>query len=459
MKTTVVILAAGLGTRMRSRRAKVLHRAGGMALVEHVLDAARAVATKGRVVVVTGHQANEVEELLQPSGARFVRQLEQKGTGNALAVCRDEVARDGGLLMVLYGDTPLLSGETLRQLRDAQAGSDAAATLITTELADPTGYGRVVLDDSGAVRAIVEQKACAPEQLLIKQINSGIYCFRADLLWKYLDEVKPNNKANEYYLTDMAEILTRHGHRVLPLHIKDPSELLGINTRIELAEADRILRRRKADELMLSGVTIERPETVTIDERVSVGQDTVIEPFARLLGATEIGAECHIGAGAIVTSSALGDSVIIGPYTVISDSHIDPGARVGPFARLRMQARVGPDARVGNFVEMKKARLGAGAKSQHLAYLGDAEIGDRVNIGAGTITCNYDGQHKHNTRIGAGAFIGSNATLVAPVEIGADSYVGAGSVITDTVPPEALALGRGRQVVKPGWAAKRKKKT
>jgi len=260
MNTTVVILAAGLGTRMRSRRAKVLHRAGGLALVEQVLDSARAVAPANRVVVVTGHQANQVEDLLEPHGVRFVRQVEQKGTGNALAC---------GLVMVLYGDTPLLSGDTLRRLRDQQAGCNAAATLITTELPDPTGYGRVILDKTGAVTAIVEEKASSAAQKKIRRINSGIYCFRAELLWKHLDEIKPNKKSGEYYLTDMAEILTRHKHRVEPLHLEDSTELLGINTRVELAAVDRLFRERKARELMLDGVTIEKPETVTIDSCAS----------------------------------------------------------------------------------------------------------------------------------------------------------------------------------------------
>ena len=242
------------------------------------------------------------------------------------------------------------------------------------------------------------------------------------------------------------------------LHIDDPDELLGINTRIELADADRVLRERKCRELMLAGVTIERPETVTIDMHVEVGVDTVVEPFARLLGSTAIGEDCRVGAGAILESSALADRVVVAPYTLVANSRIESGAQVGPFARLRMDAHVGPDARVGNFVELKNTHLGKGAKSQHLAYLGDSEIGAGSNIGAGTITCNYDGQRKHRTIIGERAFIGSNSTLVAPVEIGSDSYVGAGSVITGDVPPEALALGRGRQVVKPGWVKNKSRK-
>jgi bifunctional UDP-N-acetylglucosamine pyrophosphorylase/glucosamine-1-phosphate N-acetyltransferase len=457
MNTNVVILAAGLGTRMRSKRAKVLHRAGGLALIEHVTAAARSIAPPERMVIVTGHQARDVEELLAPLGARFARQAEQKGTGHALACARNTMVDEEGLLMVLYGDTPLLSAATLLRLRDLEAGSDAAATLITTTLDDPTGYGRVLTGDDGSVRAIVEEKACTAEERKVRVINSGIYCFRAELLWKHLGEIAPENPAKEYYLTDMAEILARGGHKVRAMHVADSSELLGINTRIELADADRLLRRRKADAMMLSGVTIELPETVSIDVQARIGMDTVIEPFARILGATEIGEDCHVGAGAIVESSVMESGSVVKPYSIVADSRIATGAQVGPFARLRMNAEIGRGARVGNFVEVKKSRLGAGAKSQHLAYLGDAEIGDRVNIGAGTITCNFDGEKKHETKIGSGAFIGSNATLVAPVEIGQESYVGAGSVITDAVPERSLALGRGRQVVKTDWVARRKK--
>jgi bifunctional UDP-N-acetylglucosamine pyrophosphorylase/glucosamine-1-phosphate N-acetyltransferase len=458
MNHTVVILAAGLGTRMRSKHAKVLHRAGGLALVEHVVSAAaRALAPYGRIFVVTGHQAEKVEALLKPLGVGFVRQEGQKGTGHALASCRDAVPHDG-LLTVLYGDTPLLTAATLERLRDTQTGSDAAATLITTTLADPTGYGRILVDGEGNVTAIVEEKAATPLQKAITLINSGIYCFRSELLWKYIGEITPNPVSGEVYLTDMAEILARHDYRVRPMQVEDSTELLGINTRVELAEADRILRARKNEKLMLAGVTIERPETVTIDPHVEAGTDTVIEPFVRLLGATSIGADCRIGAGAILENAVLGDSVEVAPYTLISDSRVDGEARVGPFARLRMDAHVGHDARVGNFVELKKTDLGRGAKAQHLAYLGDSKIGEGTNIGAGTITCNYDGQKKHRTTIGARSFVGSNSTLVAPMEIGEGSYIGAGSVITDAVPADALALGRARQVVKEGWAKKRAKK-
>jgi bifunctional UDP-N-acetylglucosamine pyrophosphorylase / glucosamine-1-phosphate N-acetyltransferase len=455
MNMTVVILAAGLGTRMRSKRAKVLHRAGGLTLVEHVVAAATAVAPPDRITVVTGHQAEEVEAVLAPLGMSFVRQPGQKGTGHALAVCRERLQNLDGLLMVLYGDTPLLSPVTLQALRDLQSSSGAAATLITTTLENPSGYGRVILNTQGDVTAIVEEKAATPEQKSIQVINSGIYCFQAPLLWRHIVELRPNAASGELYLTDMCEILTRHGHRVGALHIDDPDELLGINTRVELADADRVLRERKCRQLMLDGVTIERPETVTIDMHVRVGVETVVEPFARLLGSTEIGGDCRIGAGAILESAVLADRVVVAPYTMVANSRIEAGAQVGPFARLRMDAQVGADARIGNFVELKKTKFGKGAKSQHLAYLGDSEVGAGANIGAGTITCNYDGEHKHRTKIGERAFIGSNSTLVAPLEIGPDSYVGAGSVITENVPPDALALGRARQVVKPGWKKKK----
>jgi bifunctional UDP-N-acetylglucosamine pyrophosphorylase/glucosamine-1-phosphate N-acetyltransferase len=359
--------------------------------------------------------------------------------------------------MVLYGDTPLLAAATLKQLRDEQAGSDAAATLITTTLADPTGYGRVIVNARGDVEAIVEHRAARPEELAVRVINSGIYCFKSELAWKHIGEIEPS-ASGELYLTDMAAILHRHGLRVRQLHVDDFSELLGINTRVELADADRILRARKTRELMLAGVTIERPETVTIDAQVRVGPDTIVEPFVRMTGQTAIGEDCRIGQGAVLESAALADRVVVAPYTLIADSRVDPDAQVGPFARLRMQAQVGPEARIGNFVELKKTRFGAGAKSQHLAYLGDAEIGAGVNIGAGTITCNYDGEKKHVTKISARAFIGSNSTLVAPVDIGEGSYIAAGSVITEDVPDHALALGRARQVIKPGWVTKRAKK-
>jgi bifunctional UDP-N-acetylglucosamine pyrophosphorylase/glucosamine-1-phosphate N-acetyltransferase len=454
----VVILAAGLGTRMKSKRAKVLHRAGGLTLVEHVVNAATGITPSEHVTVVVGSQADQVKTSLAHAGVQFVEQKEQKGTGHALLMCRDALASQGGLVVVTYGDGPLLSRATLQQLVDRQASSDAAATLITTRLADPTGYGRIIEGKDGEVQAIVEQKAATPQQLAIPLINSGIYCFRADLLWEHIGEIGTDNPAHEYYLTDIVEILNRAGHKVAALEVSDSQELLGINTRAELAVVDKIFRDRKVRELMLEGVTIEKPETVTIDCAVRIGADSIVGPFAQILGQTTIGEDCRIGACSIIENSKLADRVQVAAFTSVADSQVEAESKIGPFARLRDGNRVGARARIGNFVELKNTQFGAGAKASHLAYLGDAEIGDQTNIGAGAITCNYDGVQKHRTRIGKDAFVGSNSTLVAPIQIGDGSYIGAGSVITDPVPEKALALGRARQVVKEGWAAKRKKK-
>lgn len=453
---TVVILAAGLGTRMKSRRAKVLHRVGGRTLIEHTVDTALALAPPERVFVVVGHQAGDVQRAVEARGVQFIHQTEQKGTGHALMAARESLAPLEGLLVVFYGDCPLIPPAVLESLVNHQKQSDAAATMVTAELEDPTGYGRVVRDPGGRVLAIVEQKAATPAQLAIREANIGIYCFRAGLFWKHIGELKPDNPAREYYLTDMIGILKRAGHSVDAYRAANALELLGINNRVELAAADRTLRERKVHELMLAGVTIERPETVTIDASVSVGVDTVIEPFAQLRGGTAIGEGCHIGACSIVEDSELANGVEVGPFTIISASRVQERARIGPFSRLRMETEIASGARVGNFVELKKTLLGAGAKAMHLAYLGDAIIGEDVNVGAGTITCNYDGRAKHPTRIGKGVFVGSNSTLVAPIQIGEGAYLAAGSVITDPVPADALALGRARQVIKPGWARKRR---
>jgi len=454
----IIVLAAGLGTRMKSKKAKVLHRAGGRTLIEHVVRMCCRVAPPENVVVVVGHQAEQVQEAVRGYGVRFAVQTEQLGTGHAVMAARAAVEGRAGYVAVLYGDGPLLEEATLRALIEKEQGSTAAATIITTVLDDPTGYGRVITDAEGRIQRVVEQKAATPEQLEIKVVNSGIYCFRAELLWKHITELTTDNPAGEYYLTDMVEVLRRAGYDVETMMVEDSSQLLGINTRVELATVDRILRERKVREVMLAGVTVEKPETVTIDPDVEIGRDTVVGPFAQLLGRTRIGEDCVIGAGSLVSDSDLADAVEVGPLTVIHDSKIGPGARVGPYARLRFGNRLEAGAAVGNFVELKKTELGAGAKALHLAYLGDAAIGPGVNVGAGTITCNYDGFEKHRTEVEAGAFIGSNSTLVAPVKIGEGAYVGAGSVITEDVPPDALALGRSRQVVKEGWAEKRRRK-
>lgn len=450
-EVSVVILAAGQGTRMKSRMAKVLHSAGGKPLIEHALDAAAGIAPMSRVFVVVGHQAEAVREVVERRGARAILQAEQLGTGHAVMCGEDVLAGLGGRLVIFYGDCPLIRASTLERLLAAQNESGAAGAMLTTDVDDPTGYGRVLRSASGDVSEIVEHKAANPAQLLVREINAGVYSFDADAFWKHINEVRPDNPAREYYLTDIVAIFIRNGLRVAALKIADSSELLGINNRVELAEADRILRARKVRELMLDGVTIERPETVTIDADVRIGMDTVVSAFARIGGKTVIGENCRIGASAIIEDCEIGDGVEVFPFSMLSASKLDANVHVGPFARLRMGAHLEAGAHVGNFVELKKTHLGAGSKSMHLAYLGDSEIGGKVNIGAGTITCNYDGQKKHRTRIGDGAFIGSNSTLVAPVEIAGSSYVAAGSVITDNVPADSLALGRARQVNKEGW--------
>jgi bifunctional UDP-N-acetylglucosamine pyrophosphorylase/glucosamine-1-phosphate N-acetyltransferase len=441
---------------MKSRKAKVLHRAGGKSLVQHVVDTSLTLTTADRIFVVVGHQSEEVKGAITTTGIGFIEQKEQLGTGHAVMVGRDALAGLDGYLMILYGDCPLLREETLQRLIDQAKGGSGAGVLLSAIMDDPTGYGRVIYDTHGRVTQVVEQKAGTPEQLAIREANMGIYCYRADLFWKHVGELRTNNPAREYYLTDMVEIFNGAGHHVEAMRVDDAREALGINTRLELAEVDRIFRDRKTRELMLAGVTIEKPETVTIDADVRIGMDTVVEAFAQIRGRTTVGENCRIGSCAVIDDSEIGDEVEIAPFTVIGTSKVERKAQIGPFARLRMENHVGEGAHIGNFVELKKTRMGAGVKAGHLAYLGDSEIGATVNIGAGTITCNYDGFKKHPTRIGAGAFVGSNSTLVAPIDVGEGAYIGAGSVITDPVPDDALGIGRSRQVVKEQWARKRR---
>ncbi|MDX2268727.1 MAG: bifunctional UDP-N-acetylglucosamine diphosphorylase/glucosamine-1-phosphate N-acetyltransferase GlmU [Bryobacter sp.] len=453
---SAIILAAGLGTRMKSRKAKVLHEAGGMALVEHVLRAASELVPGERVTVVVGHQADAVEERLRPLGCRFAEQKQQNGTGHAVAICKG-IAPAEGLLLLLYGDCPLLRKATLNRLvethRAAPAGT--AATLITVELPDPTGYGRIIRGPEGEVAAIVEQKAANSVQAEIREINSGIYCVDAKLLWQYIGEITPNPASGEIYLTDLVEVFAHHGLQTRALVLEDASEILGINNRVELATADRILRERKAKQLMLDGVTILQPETVAIDMAVTIGIDTIVEPFAQIRGNTHIGENCRIGAGSILRDAVLGNQVSVGEYCIVGTSTLEDEVSIGPFSRLRQENHIEAGAHIGNFVELKKTRLGRRSKAMHLAYLGDADIGTGVNIGAGTITCNYDGKLKHRTHIGDGSFVGSNSTLVAPLELEPGCYIAAGSVITKRVKQGELGVGRSRQTNVEGWVARK----
>ncbi|HMD33032.1 MAG TPA: bifunctional UDP-N-acetylglucosamine diphosphorylase/glucosamine-1-phosphate N-acetyltransferase GlmU [Candidatus Acidoferrales bacterium] len=453
---SVVILAAGKGTRLRSSLAKVLHRAGGRTLVEHAVRACLPLRARQTVVIV-GHQAEAVSACVTPLGAESVLQEPQNGTGHALRVAKRKLDRRAKYAIVLPGDAPLIRTETLERLARAHLASGAAATVLTAMLADPAGYGRIVRKSDNSVAAIVEDKAAAPEQRAIQEINSSLYVFTLEALWPCLDALRPDNTHRELYLTDAVALLNVRGGRVLAEVAADAQEVLGCNTRMELAEVDRIFRDRKRRALMDAGVSIFLPETVLIDPDVRIGPDTVIEPCVHLLGATRIGANCTVRTGSVLRDMTLDDGATVLEHCVMTDSRIRGGAVVGPFSRLRPGADIGPKAHIGNFVEVKKSRLAEGVKAQHLSYIGDATIGRGTNIGAGTITCNYDGVAKYRTTIGAQVFIGSDTALVAPVRVGDRAYVAAGSTITENVPADGLGIARGRQVNKAGWATARRR--
>jgi bifunctional UDP-N-acetylglucosamine pyrophosphorylase/glucosamine-1-phosphate N-acetyltransferase len=457
MRLGIVIMAAGKGTRLKSKRAKVLHEIGGRPLVKHVIAAASQVVPPNDILVVVGHQADAVQAALRDTGVRFAVQQEQRGTGHAIQTA--EPGTHGyDELIVLSGDVPLLRTETIVALRDFHLQEQAAMTILTAEPADPFGYGRVVRKSAKAleVTAIVEQKALEPAQEGIREINSGIYAFRREALFNHIGQLSADNAQKELYLTDMARILHDAGEKVVAIKAAQPEEVLGANTIAEMMRLDHELRLATAHRLMAAGVTILQPETVMIDAGVEIGSDTVIEPFAQLLGETKIGSDCRIRSYSVLENTTVGDQVLILQSCVIAEAVIDKGARIGPLAHLRPGSDIGESAHIGNFVETKKTRLGKGSKANHLSYLGDSEIGEGVNIGAGTITCNYDGVHKHKTVIEDGVFIGSDSALVAPIVIGEGAYIGAGSTITKDVPADALAVARAQQVTKPEWAKNRR---
>src|SRR5271163_4980817 len=454
--TSIVLLAAGKGTRMRSDLAKVLHRAGGRSLVEHVVRACLPLKP-AQLLVVLGHQAEEVSAGVTELGAQTVLQQPQRGTGHAMQIARRAIRRSAKIVLVVPGDAPLLRTETLAALLDTHRRGEAAATILTAELADPGAYGRIVRDAEGRVQAIVEDTSLTAEQRAIREVNSAIYCFTLEKLWPCLAALRPENAHRELFLTDAIAMLRSRNERVLAQTAPDANEVLGCNTRADLAAADRVLRARKAAELMDSGVTIYLPETVVIDPEVTAGPDTEIEPGVQLLGKTRIGARCQIRTGSILQDVRVDDGAVVGPHSNAFASRIGKGAHVGPFARLRHDSDIRAGAHIGNFVEVKNSVVHEGVKANHLSYLGDATVGADANIGAGTITCNYDGVAKHETKIGQGVFIGSDTALVSPVRVGDGAYVAAGSVITDNVPADALALARGRQVNKLGWAKARRR--
>src|SRR6202163_1209141 len=452
----IVILAAGKGTRLKSALAKVLHRAGGRTLVEHVVRACQPLKPR-EIVAVVGHQADDVSAAVAPLGVKTVLQEPQRGTGHAMLVARRAISSRAKFAILLPGDAPLVRTETIAALARAHRESGAAATILSAEIENPAGYGRIVRQDDGSVAAIVEDSALTGEQRSIREINSSIYCFTLDKLWPCIAALKPQNVHKELYLTDAIAVLRQKGEKVQAVLATDPDEVLGCNTRADLAAVDAVFRRRKGAATLDAGVTIEMPETVLIDPEVTVGADSRIEPCVQLLGKTRIGSGCTIRTRSVLSDAVLENNVLVKPHTMVVASHLSRGTQVGPFAHLRDGARLEENARVGNFVEVKKSVLGEGVKSMHLTYLGDARVGSGTKLGAGTITCNYDGVNKNPTTIGKRVFIGSDTALVAPVRVGDGAYVGAGSVITKNVPPDALGLARGQQVNKLGWAAARRR--
>ncbi len=450
---TAVILAAGEAKRMRSTRPKVLHQLCGRPLIEYPVNAARGLGA--RLIVVVGRGADDVRAAVGAS-ATFVEQKERLGTGHAVLQARVASGEAEGAVLVLPGDVPLLSEGTLRRLVEHHRATGAAATLLTAEVSDPTGYGRVVRAGGRPV-GIVEHRDASEGQHAIREIGTSVYCFDAHRLWPALVRVTPDNEQGEYYLTDVIGLLSREGQRVEAVMTADPSECLGVNDRRQLAVLGAIMRGRILDRLMAEGVTVMDPASTYVDDTVRVGADTVLYPGVILEGRTAIGAECVVGAGCHVVDTRIGDRVMLKPYCVLAASTVEQEAQLGPFCHLRPQSHVGPGAKIGNFVELKKSRIGPGAKVPHLAYVGDAVLGARVNFGAGAITCNYDGVRKHETVVQDDAFIGTNSSLVAPLTVGEGAYVGAGSVITKSVPPGALALARGRQEIREGWAERKRK--
>jgi bifunctional UDP-N-acetylglucosamine pyrophosphorylase/glucosamine-1-phosphate N-acetyltransferase len=440
----VLVMAAGLGTRMRSKRAKVLHELGGRPLIAHVVRAAQSLDPQ-KIIVVVGHQAEEVEKATVAEVgelAAFALQAQQRGTGDAVESARSLLENSDSLLLLLSGDVPLIRAETLRKLIEHHRATGAACTILGVRLENPTGYGRIVRDDEGHFQKIVEQKDATEDERKVREINSGIYCFETTDLFEALKRVEPKNQQGEYYLTDVAEIILGTGRKVEVFTHTDARELSGINTRAELAEFENLLRRNAIRRLMIEGgVTFIDPSHAYVSPEAEIGRDTIIHPDVTIEGNTVIGEGCVIRSGARITNSRLGDEVVVKDHSIIVDSEIGSNCSVGPFAHLRMNATLEEKATVGNFVEVKKSRLKRGVKAMHLTYLGDATIGERTNIGAGTVTCNYDGVRKHETVIEDDVKIGSDTMLVAPVRVGARSTTGAGSVVTKDVPPDSLVAG------------------
>lgn len=453
---TVVVLAAGQGTRMRSKTIKLLHAVAGRPMVTLVLDAVAALRPS-KVITVVGFQAERVREALDGHDCDFVLQKDQRGTGHAVLRAARRIGRRSTLLIV-NGDLPMIRPATLRSFVARHRRSGAALSVLTTELDDPKGYGRVVRDASSRIARIVEQKDASASERKIREVNAGIYCAQASKLLPVLRGLRPDNSQGEYYITDAVERLIHKGEKALAVRHGEPEEVLGVNTRQELAHASAALYARKAEDLQTSGVTLLDATRTWIDPRARIGRDSIIYPDVIIEGPSVLGTGCVVLPGSRLVRCKVGRDVEIKDHCVLLDSEIRDGAQVGPFAHLRPGSTLGAHSKVGNFVELKKTHLGTGSKAPHLSYLGDATIGPACNIGAGTITCNYDGTHKYPTTLAKGVFIGSDAQLVAPVTVREGAYVAAGTTVTEDVPPGALAIGRGRQRNILGWVGRRKKK-
>jgi len=450
---TSVILAAGMGTRMKSKMPKVLHKVCGKPLSKWVIDASKA-AGADKVCAVVGHKAETVKEVLGDV-CEFALQSEQKGTGHAVMQAIDVIKNSKGEVVILNGDTPLITAETINKAIEYHKNNGNQATVITAILDDATGYGRIVRDNDGSVLKIVEQKDASEEEKKINEVNSGMYVFDAQSLVYALDKITPNNAQGEYYLTDTLEILLSAGKKIGGYAISDNDEIRGINDRVQLNEAEKIMQKRINEYHMRNGVTMRNPESVYIEDGVEIGNDTEICQNVTIKSGTKIGSDCVIGSGSMLDRAVIHDGVDV-LSSVILESEVDEGTHVGPFAYIRPNCHVGKEVKVGDFVELKNSNIDDGTKISHLTYIGDSDVGKRVNFGCGTVTCNYDGKKKYRTTIGDDCFVGCNTNFVSPINVGDGVYIAAGSTITEDIPENSLSIARARQVNKEGWKDKRK---
>ena len=450
---TSVILAAGMGTRMKSKMPKVLHKVCGKPLSKWVIDASKA-AGADKVCAVVGHKAETVKEVLGDV-CEFALQAEQKGTGHAVMQAIDVIKNSKGEVVILNGDTPLITAETINKAIEYHKNNGNQATVITAILDDATGYGRIVRDNDGSVLKIVEQKDASEEEKKINEVNSGMYVFDAQSLVYALDKITPNNAQGEYYLTDTLEILLSAGKKIGGYAISDNDEIRGINDRVQLNEAEKIMQKRINEYHMRNGVTMRNPESVYIEDGVEIGNDTEICQNVTIKSGTKIGSDCVIGSGSMLDRAVIHDGVDV-LSSVILESEVDEGTHVGPFAYIRPNCHVGKEVKVGDFVELKNSNIDDGTKISHLTYIGDSDVGKRVNFGCGTVTCTYDGKKKYRTTIGDDCFVGCNTNFVSPINVGDGVYIAAGSTITEDIPENSLSIARARQVNKEGWKDKRK---